>query len=332
MKYKHVVCGGTFDGLHKGHQKLLAKAFEVGERVTIGLTSDEYVVKFKYERVHFHSQKTIKLYKDRKYDLVNWMEKERIRHRGNIVKIDDPYGPTVPGTDAKPDEYQAIICSTETRENADKINTLRSRAGWPVFDVVEIPVVMAGDGKPIASERIRDGEIDNDGKMVLPDKLRKELKKPLGEVIVRDVDIRDHVRKNITHTLITVGDVATKRLLDMSIMPSLAIIDLRVGRKPFQPLEAYNFPKDVKIVRVVSGPGYISKEAIEAVKTWSNERYYNQVIVVEGEEDLMVLPAVVYASEKTIIYYGQPKEGIVMIQVTDKKREEIQAIMDQFIQ
>lgn len=332
MKYKHVVCGGTFDGLHKGHKKLLSKAFEVGERVTIGLTSDEFVVKFKYERVHFHTQKNINLYKDRKYELVNWLEQERIRHRAKIVKIDDPYGPTVPGSDVLPEEFQAIICSTETRANADKINSLRARAGWPVFEVVEIPVVMAGDGKPIASERIRDGEIDDEGRLVLPDKLRSELKKPLGKLIVRDVDIREHVRNNITNVLISVGDVATKRLLDMSIMPSLAIIDLRVGRKPFQTLEAYNFPKDVKIVRVVSGPGYISKEAIDVIKTWSSERYYNQAVVVEGEEDLLVLPVVVYAPLKSIVYYGQPKEGMVMIEVNEKKREEVKSIMDQFVQ
>ena len=39
-KYNKVCLGGTFDRIHIGHEKLLKIAFEVGEDVIIGLTSD----------------------------------------------------------------------------------------------------------------------------------------------------------------------------------------------------------------------------------------------------------------------------------------------------
>ena len=39
-KYTKVCLGGTFDRIHIGHEKLLKIAFEVGEEVIIGLTSD----------------------------------------------------------------------------------------------------------------------------------------------------------------------------------------------------------------------------------------------------------------------------------------------------
>ena len=37
--------GGTFDELHMGHKTLLGRAFEVGDKVIIGLSSNEFVSK-----------------------------------------------------------------------------------------------------------------------------------------------------------------------------------------------------------------------------------------------------------------------------------------------
>ena len=47
-KYKKIAVGGTFDKFHKGHEKLLSTAFEMGEEVLIGVTSDN----FESKKVH----------------------------------------------------------------------------------------------------------------------------------------------------------------------------------------------------------------------------------------------------------------------------------------
>ena len=45
--YKTVAIGGTFDRLHKGHERFISQAFKAGREALIGLTSDRYVEKSK---------------------------------------------------------------------------------------------------------------------------------------------------------------------------------------------------------------------------------------------------------------------------------------------
>ncbi len=42
VKFKGVAVGGSFDPFHKGHRELLTKAFEIGEKVFIGVVSDKF--------------------------------------------------------------------------------------------------------------------------------------------------------------------------------------------------------------------------------------------------------------------------------------------------
>ena len=44
-KFSLIAMGGTFDIIHRGHLTLLTNAFEISDKVIIGLTSDEFVQK-----------------------------------------------------------------------------------------------------------------------------------------------------------------------------------------------------------------------------------------------------------------------------------------------
>ncbi len=92
--------------------------------------------------------------------------KEVLTERGwldsaEIVKINDPYGPSV--TDQTID---AIVVSPSTAGRAAEINDIRMDKMLTQLEVVVCPMVLAEDGKPIDSTRIRKGEISADGKVL----------------------------------------------------------------------------------------------------------------------------------------------------------------------
>ncbi len=64
--------------------------------------------------------------------------------------------------------------------------------------------------------------------MSIPPDILKELKKPLGKLILDNNITEEKIRKEIVgkkHKIITVGDRSTDKLISFDIFPDLAIID-----------------------------------------------------------------------------------------------------------
>lgn len=144
-KYFKVAVGGTFDKFHDGHKKLLSTAFELGNRVEIGVTSDAFGglkgdIDSCEERMN-----NLKLFFSGKSNF-------------NVVPLEDPFGTTI-----YEDDFDAIVVSEETEPNAVKINKIRVSKGMKPLDIVVVSFVLAEDGNPISSTRIRRGEINKNG-------------------------------------------------------------------------------------------------------------------------------------------------------------------------
>ena len=152
-KYSKVATGGTFDQLHSGHKRLLEESFGLGDEVVIGLTSDEFARK---------AGKAPKLpYERREAELDAYIRGRFPGRRYTIAKLDDFFGPGIASR-----EVEALVASPETGKRVELANALRAKRGFPPLELVTIDWVVAEDGRPISSTRIRKGEIDEEGRLV----------------------------------------------------------------------------------------------------------------------------------------------------------------------
>ncbi len=124
--------------------------------------------------------------------------------------------------------------------------------------------------------------------------------------------------------IITVGDKVSQDLINNSIQPDLIIIDNKIMRKPISPISA----TADQIIQVKNPPGTISDQAWTAIINATKHKQCTKIIV-DGEEDLLALPAIIGAPEKSYVLYGQPHEGVVLIMVTDALKKKIQKIINE---
>jgi pantetheine-phosphate adenylyltransferase len=151
-RLKKAAVGGTFDELHRGHKTLIGKAFEVADRVVIGLSSDVFVTKM--GKPHLTAS-----YTDRKEELENYLDASGLTCRYEIVPLDDALGRTM----AAADGLDALVVSQETERTAKAINVKRKKASMSPLKIFTVDMVPAENKSPISTTRIRSGEIDRNG-------------------------------------------------------------------------------------------------------------------------------------------------------------------------
>lgn len=315
-KYKLSACGGTFDLFHKGHKDFLLSIFKVSEKIIIGITSDE-----------FSSEKNIyENFSLRKKAVEKFVLKNNIH--AEIIEINDVYGPTITNRYS----FEALFVTEDSRSGAEKINEKRKDLGLNILKIVTVPLFKTLDGIVLSSSRIKNGEVDREGNLyidesllnqdfILPENLREKLSKPFGEIVGK-------IGTVLNENIVTVGDETTKTFVSKNIDPRLCIVDFKNNReKKYKEVSELGL-SDRNVISVNNPSGAITKELLEAVKNGLGKN--NCVVLVDGEEDLAVIPAVLASPLGFRIYYGQPGEGIVEILVTESKKDEIKKLLSQF--
>jgi pantetheine-phosphate adenylyltransferase len=147
-----IAVGGTFDPLHAGHKALLAKAAELsrGGELIVGLTSSEMVVNKSHDVADYHQ---------RFKEVMDFIKSQGINPV--IIRLSDPYGPTIH------EDFDYIVVSPETHPVALKINSIRRENGLEPIKIALVDYVLADDGLPISSTRIKKAEIDSSGRILL---------------------------------------------------------------------------------------------------------------------------------------------------------------------
>lgn len=127
--FDKVAVGGTFDGMHYGHRKLLTLAVSSvnpsSGKLTIGVTVDDMLRHKSYNEEIPSMSERMEGARDFVYRLA-----PGIKNRVKLLPIDDEYGP--PGTVEEGGDFDALVLSHETLENGHKLNEYRKdKLGMP---------------------------------------------------------------------------------------------------------------------------------------------------------------------------------------------------------
>jgi pantetheine-phosphate adenylyltransferase len=148
-----VALGGTFDIIHKGHIELLSKAFSISSHVIIGLTGDDLANKMGKSIFNNYSKR---------YETLTLMINKNFPNSSySISKLENDFGPA-----AIEGKLDALVVSEETRHKGDILNKLRKEKNLPSVKIVIVPMALAEDGSRISTTRIKNSEIDIEGKLL----------------------------------------------------------------------------------------------------------------------------------------------------------------------
>lgn len=326
-QYKLVACGGTFGPLHKGHESFLLFAFSYGEKVLIGITSDAYVKENKKDT-------NIPSYSDRKTTVEAFLEKNNLLRRAIIVPINSVFGPIIDNSY----QVEALIATENTKNGAVIINEKREKNGLLPLQIIVSPLMKGVASLPLSSTHIRSGFMDLYGNttwftknLSLPIPVRKDLQKPFGELLT---DGMNGIANLPAEKIITVGDVTTKRFIEHGIFPKLSVIDFVVERKQtHKTIQNFGFTGSEEVFSVKNPAGSITIDAWKVLLVIVEKIFTKKtfVLLIKGEEDLLVLPLLLVLPKGFFVFYGQPKEGLVCIEVTKEAKNRAAELVNRFV-
>jgi len=120
-----------------------------------------------------------------------------------------------------------------------------------------------------------------------------------------------------------VGDATVANMIRYDLKVDVFIVDNRVMRKPSEPVKVVTD----EVLRIRNPAATITAEAWNAIsRAVRGEKTVK--VEVEGEEDLLALPAIICAPQGSVVVYGQPGEGVVAVRVTRNKKAEARRLVD----
>lgn len=160
----------------------------------------------------------------------------------------------------------------------------------------------------------------------LPEGKRDAFKEPIGKEL-KEADLGKYKDKRI----ITVGDVVSLTVRRSGIVPLLSVYDGKTERNVMTDFSILVKQEGWKEKVVRNPAGTITCELVGAVKNALTGTA--EIIRVEGEEDLALMPCILYAPLGAEVIYGWPGKGMMSVTTDDvvrRKTEELWKMMEDF--
>jgi uncharacterized protein (UPF0218 family) len=171
--------------------------------------------------------------------------------------------------------------------------------------------------------------------LFLPERLRYRLKDPKGELFSRPglgaaEDACAYIKRVGLRPVIAVGDLVSSNLARIGCQAAISILD---GKTQRHDKLDFVFTADVEL-RAQNAAAEIRPEVWIAMELGLKlaEAGKTAKLLIEGEEDLTALPAVILAPVGSAVVYGLPGQGIVVINVATTHKEQVQEILEQMVQ
>jgi len=158
--------------------------------------------------------------------------------------------------------------------------------------------------------------------------MRAMLSRPLGDLVPgANVDLAAILQNVLANEkpakLILVGDHVSRQATRAGMVPDVMIIDNLEKREK---AETYAFPHS-RVVTARNQAGKIEREARLAVGR--AVRGEADLVVIDGEEDLLAIIAIIDAPLGSLVVYGQPNKGVVLVRVTEANKLKAKDIIQQ---
>lgn len=130
--------------------------------------------------------------------------------------------------------------------------------------------------------------------------------------MVQGDDLIEELRQRDYSRLICVGDRVSLDLTASDIDVDIAVVDGRIEREPLPDGELDRI--NAELALAADNPaGSITEEAWNTVREAVAHTCTTQ-LTVDGEEDLLALPAILFASPNSVIVHGHWEEGAVILE------------------
>ncbi len=156
------------------------------------------------------------------------------------------------------------------------------------------------------------------GGWAIPESIRDEFKAPIG-CRIEENDLRTY------ESPIVVGDVVSLVARKVGISPRLSVYDGRTERKEMTDFARLVRDEGLDETAVENPPGRITRKMAEAVRN-ALEGKVPAIIRVDGEEDLALMPCILFAPIGTVIVYGWPGVGMMAVTTDAMIKEKIRKL------
>ena len=310
--------GGTFEFFHIGHQKLIDSCLSNCDILEIWVLSDK-IARQKDSRISSWKERC---------ELIKQELSHEQYSRITFHELLDDFGIAI-----SHEKADKIFCTTETLSTCQLINKKRIENGLIPLSIIIVQHALSEDGEIISSSRIRNGEINRDGKawirfedvnsnLYLTKEVESMLKDPFGKLFIGPEENHSIAITNALNFLedfhlpiIGVGDVTVRALQNVDSPPSIGVIDEKTKRVKWDGYREINQSLYDTVIQCENPPGVLTRSLFESCKqaifNWT-EKNETTLILVNGEEDLAPLFLHILAPMKSAIIYGQPTKGVVV--------------------